>query len=602
MPAMKLARLIRTVAPLRARQVVGQIRMRLKRTHLVLRIEPTAPAFSGVKWDCLFPFLPPGSAQNSAVDILRGRIFFLNEVHDVGWPPNWRGPGTSKLWLYNLHYFEYIWALPYAKGREVVADWIANSNNDRRNAGRDPYPTSLRLQNWTTYFFGEHLGETLEDEKFCAVLWPSIWRQAQWLMRNLEFHLMANHLWENAVALALTGACFASPSAKRWMDRGMKLLAEQINEQILPDGGHFERSPMYHLRAAYTLALLLNTNNDDLTRLASKPLASMISALVAMCHPDGEIALFNDAAMRVHCRPKNLFGFVSKFHSNDFPPTRGAPDSAVRGEQCVTAEHISEQAGPIALPATGYFGWRHPSGPTGHFVLCDAGDVGPDYQPGHAHGDIFSFELSLNGHRVVTDSGVLAYTDSDARAYCRSTAAHNTVEVSAADQCEFWGVFRVGRRAKPHDVIFTDDGDGFRLQGWHDGYRFLPGSPMHHREFAWKEYGVLLIRDTVSGDKPVSCVGRLHLDKACNPIQISPLTIKVAYPGGDFYVAAAGPRLSPIRITTSYCYPEMGLSQKRPCIEYQWNSREPVTTVISIQPNHSVSMTSGEDIGGRTGA
>jgi len=28
--------------------------------------------------------------------------------------------------------------------------------------------------------------------------------------------------------------------------RGQRLLARELREQILPDGGHFERSPMYH--------------------------------------------------------------------------------------------------------------------------------------------------------------------------------------------------------------------------------------------------------------------------------------------------------------------------------------------------------------------
>ena len=59
---------------------------------------------------------------------------------------------------------------------------------------------------------------------------------------------------------------------------------------------------------------------------------------------------------------------------------------------------------------------------------CDAGDIGPDYQPGHAHGDMLSFELSLNGHRVIVDSGVhrglvdMAYNTR--RSECETAAIH----------------------------------------------------------------------------------------------------------------------------------------------------------------------------------
>ena len=48
------------------------------------------------------------------------------------------------------------------------------------------------------------------------------------------------------------------------------------------------------------------------------------------------------------------------------------------------------------MPDTGYYGARSADG---HYVVCDAAPIGPDYNPGHAHGDLFSFELSLGGHR-----------------------------------------------------------------------------------------------------------------------------------------------------------------------------------------------------------
>ena len=78
----------------------------------------------------------------------------------------------------------------------------------------------------------------------------------------------------------------------------------------------------------------------------------------------------------------------------------------------------------------------------GHYLVCDAAPIGPDYLPGHAHGDLLSFELSLGGHRVFVDSGVESYEADELRRYCRSTRAHNTVELDGADIAPTvtWGI------------------------------------------------------------------------------------------------------------------------------------------------------------------
>jgi uncharacterized heparinase superfamily protein len=166
----------------------------------------------------------------------------------------------------------------------------------------------------------------------------------------------------------------------------------------------------------------------------------------------------------------------------------------------------------FALADAGYYGARTKEG---HYLICDAGRVGPDYIPGHAHGDIFSFELSMFGDRLIVDSGVHDYLRGDMRRYCRSTAAHNTVEIDGLNQSEFWDAFKVARRGRPHDVHFETTKQGFRLTGWHDGYRRLPGGPTHHREFQWHHDGTLAVRDTVESSVAVPFVSRIHLHPEC---------------------------------------------------------------------------------------
>ena len=110
--------------------------------------------------------------------------------------------------------------------------------------------------------------------------------------------------------------------------------------------------------------------------------------------------------------------------------------------------------------------------------------MGPDYQPGHGHCDLFSFEWSCGSQRVICDTGVYAYQDPIMRPYVRSTAAHNTVRVDGEEQSEIWQEFRVARRAYPdmHCVEATADGT-VRVVGSHTGYSRLRGRPVHQRTF-----------------------------------------------------------------------------------------------------------------------
>jgi uncharacterized heparinase superfamily protein len=115
------------------------------------------------------------------------------------------------------------------------------------------------------------------------------------------------------------------------------------------------------------------------------------------------------------------------------------------------------------------------------YVAFDGGDVGPDYQPGHAHCDTLSFELSWDGRRAVSDTGVFHYRESPERAYARSTAAHNTVRIDNEDQSEVWQSFRVGRRAHAIFIERRTEAGCAVFQAAHDGYERLARGLVHER-------------------------------------------------------------------------------------------------------------------------
>lgn len=537
----RLTRLLNTIRYLRAEQLCGQARRHVvaAKDRRLRRAPGPAPEFPGCRWTLAKDILPPATEGIERDAISKGVFRFLNISQDIGFPPRWDADNQPRLWLYNLHYFDWLWVLDFDPARRVVLDWIGKCGCRDRGIGWDPYPTSLRLINWCAFFFGRFRNDTESDRAFCRTLWGSLYTQCGWLSRHVETHLLGNHYLENAAALAFVGACFRAEHSRKWLNRGMRILAGEIREQILPDGVHFELSPMYHGRILYVLAVLMEAEVEELTALLVEPARRMVRALGQLCHPDGKIALLSDSAQGVYHEPERLLTYCA----------RRLPAPAAE----------RDRSGGFRLPSSGYYGWRDSSGA---YVIADFGRIGPDYIPGHGHADLFNFELSLNGHRVVTDSGVHDYEDSATRRYCRSTAAHNTVEIDGQDQCELWGAFRVAGRGYPRDVAWRCDEKGFTLSGWHDGYRRLPGKPTHSRQMQWSTAGGLTVHDRIMARRPVHCISRLHLHPACRVTGVSGRLAQVSYPGGSFALETNGD----IRVEETAYFERFYEVQTRPCL------------------------------------
>ena len=81
-------------------------------------------------------------------------------------------------------------------------------------------------------------------------------------------------------------------------------------------------------------------------------------------------------------------------------------------------------------------------------LLINHAPIEPSYQPGHAHADSLSFELSIDSHRVFVNTGTSVYGNNERRQYERSTPAHNTVMINGQNSSDVWGGFRVAKRAQ----------------------------------------------------------------------------------------------------------------------------------------------------------
>jgi hypothetical protein len=487
----------RTLRHLRPEQLVYlpvrrvQARLPLPRTGPGLPLDPARAAPLAAEAAAWGP--GDGAARVAAADaVCAGEFRFLNQAETFPGEPAWTGRPVSPLWTYHLHYFAYgvdlawAWRLTgdprYADRFAALATGWIRAMEGGRGDGWEPYALATRTLHWAEalLLFGDGLGAAARD-----AIARSLWRQLSILERRLERHLLANHLQRDLQALAVGGSLFGGADAARWRRTGIRGVWRELDEQVLPDGGHFERSPMYHAVALddfLRTAALLRAGGEAVPAPAEERLRRMTRAFGILSRPDGALHLFNDAA-----------------HGE--APARAALDALARR---VLGEGVPDPEGPLALPDTGYFGWAG----GGTRLLVDCGIPGPAYQPGHAHCDILSFELDLGGRPVVVDGGVSGYEGDPFRAYARSTRAHSTVSVDGREQSEVWGTFRLGGRAEPVDPALGGDEDGAVFAG---GCRPWHAPRTTHRRRVEVRAGACRVTDRVEGSAGAPLEGYLHL-------------------------------------------------------------------------------------------
>jgi len=425
---------------------------------------------------------PPESAPT-----LVGPTVFraLNVERPCDLAEDWCRSDATKLWLYHLHYFDDLNARDASRRREwheaILARWVAE-NLPGKGPGWDPYPVSRRIVNWVKW--------ALAGNRLPSVCHESLAVQARWLAGRLEYHLLGNHLFMNAKALMYAGLYFDGPEAERWYRRAFRLIGSELHEQVLRDGGHFERSPMYHASALEDMLDLINLHVAHGWQV---PLAwieaqeRMRYWLHRMCHPDGEISFFNDAA----------FGMASSAGDLEEYAARLKLPSPALSEEPLT---VLEPSGYVRLTV----------GPA--CVICDCGPVGPHYLPAHAHADTLSFEMSLGQQRVFVNSGTSQYGNDSERHRQRGTEAHNTVIIDGQNSSEIWGGFRVARRSRARILQAFSVPNRSIVEASHDGYVRLSGRNEHTRRWALENRS-LSIEDYVSGSYQ-SAEANFHLHPA----------------------------------------------------------------------------------------
>jgi uncharacterized heparinase superfamily protein len=538
--ANRLPQYLHTLRYLKPEQLVWQVLYRLTSARPDLRPAPDARAPSAGGWQA--------AARRRASLADAAEFTFLNQRRRLSAAADWNNPAWDRLWLYNLHYFDDLNACDasarVAWHRTWIDRWIAE-NPPGAGVGWEPYPTSVRIANWVKWAL---CGNPLQ-----APWRESLAVQVRSVSSRLERHLMGNHLFTNAKALLLAGLFFAGREADRWRSAGLALVARELEEQVLADGGHFERSPMYHALVLEDVLDLINVSQaypgeipDTLVAHWRHVASRMLRWLKAMCHPDGKIVLFNDAAFGIAPETGELERYATRLR---------VASAQVAGavENLVDSGYVRATCGPAVL-------------------FVDVAPIGPDYLPAHGHADSLGFELSLFGQRWLVDSGCSCYDAGHERLRQRSTAAHNTVVVDGQDSSEVWASFRVARRAKVFDVQVTADEGRICVAGAHDGFRRLGGNVTHRRSWRLKAHG-LVIEDSLEGNYS-SAEAFLHFHPDVSIEKADARGARLQRGGRFMKLECDGGEL---RVDRSTWHPEFGLALPNTRVRIAFKSRHVAT-------------------------
>lgn len=447
--------LFRTVRHLKLTQVFHQVKYRL--------MKPAYVAYDSSKFrvqDSRFKTEPV-----TKYTCLKGNVFsFLNLEHEFA---GWNFTENGMLWAYNQNYFD--WINQNGISEDEGCKWIDTFIEElpQNKIGLDPYPIALRGINWIKFFC---------RYPYCATKarLDSLYSQLRLLEKKLEFHLLANHLLEDAYALYIGAAYFGD---ERLLKKASKLLLTQLEEQVLPDGAHYEQSPMYHCILLDRLLDCINIHSSfALEQYASK----MLGHLDNVVWTDGSIPLLNDSANGIAPTSKMIFDYAKRL---------GMEWESPQMKECGYRKFHSE-----------------------HFeAIVDIGSVTATYQPGHTHADTFNYELRIDGKPFVVDTGISTYNKNERRQLERSSSAHNCVSLKGQNSSEVWGGFRVGQRATV--TIKSDERkeNSYVIEASHDGF----DKPCK-RMFEMKEGG-FYVEDCYDGE----AVSYIHLAEGADEKRVN---------------------------------------------------------------------------------
>jgi uncharacterized heparinase superfamily protein len=374
-----------------------------------------------------------------------GRSIFDLEPPSEDWEVALLGFG----WLRHLRAADT--ALTRANARALVDDWISNTSR-RRPVGRRADVLSRRVISLLSQA-PLVLGDT--DGKFYRRYLRTLAREIRYL-RYTMMNVDGVPRLQVLIALCYASLCLANQGSS--IRAATRKLSDELQRQILPDGGHISRNPGALIELLIDMLPLRQT--FAARNIAPPPaLLNAIDRMMPMLrffrHGDGSFALFNGMSSA----PSDILATLLAYDD-----THGVPMAS--------------------MPHTGY--QRLDAGAM--TVIMDTGAPPPPSVSQEAHAGCLSFELSSGPSRIVINCGMPSTSRENWRVFARSTAAHSTLTYHETSSCQFVELSAMKRLLHGAPVVSGPSNvesyrevvaNGVLLTTSHDGY--LPRFGVVHR-------------------------------------------------------------------------------------------------------------------------
>ncbi|MFN3700513.1 MAG: heparinase II/III family protein [Alphaproteobacteria bacterium] len=380
----------------------------------------------------------------------------------------WNPIGAGEAWLDYIHGFRWLRDLRASGGdaaRQAGSAYIKNwvqINRDKKSEGWQAGRMGERIAMWISHYdyFEAH------DEEFHDLFFPSLNMQARQLTRLID---QAEGLEKLLAAKGLLYAGLALSGYEPLIERALDVFVNELNIQILSDGGHISRSPEALLRALQIyldVRAALSAGGYPMPEKMQFAIENMGAALRFFVYGDKHLAVMQSG------REDNADLIESVL-----------AQSGVRGKTLQT------------LPSSGYE--RVSQGRT--LLMVDTGKMPPYPHDRFTHASPLGFEMAYGKERIFVSCGSHPYSE-DWRESLRATAAHNTLSIDHRNACEIKDNGHMGRKVAQPYVKREESRKACLIEGRHDGYLALNGI-IHARRFFLCEQGT-----DFRGEDTLECV------------------------------------------------------------------------------------------------
>lgn len=374
-----------------------------------------------------------------------------------------------------------------------------------------PYDNTLnlaiRLGMWFSTMPGFLGSPAFTDELLQAAV-DSAAVQIEFLVPRIATHM--NWRIAQADALLTTGIRLDfHPQAGSWRDRGVRILNEAFQRQVLPDGVHAERNPGYHgwMTNVFERFWSLSRGMPELgLRIDAGKLSRMFDYAVAVTRPNGDLNAMHDCVGRTSGPAKETW--------------------MKKRESFRAGAGLDAMLPPLSqwFPQAGQALLRDAWNADATYVTFDATTWGGS----HCHLSRNALQVHAYGRTLLFDPGALTYEGSDPKAaYGRATRAHATCNLNGYNQSSDDPVSRFDT-LPGFDLVRSFYRGGY----WpHEmNWQFLNGHGTgvygeHHRTMLWVRGRFILVIDHVYHD----CQADAKPDIQCNwPLSPGPVTLDAA--------------------------------------------------------------------------